>query len=148
MGEVWLWDEDLFSITLTYCRWASLSTYIRSTLPPPPEQTTLLLHSSTTKDQGPLLHQLTDNVLRKCWAIIHGWVPPPEGFQTLSSCLPQGHSMSFPGDLHACCADSQAILFDHCRLSEDRKNELHKMPSGIFLGLSHQRAENRFRGSI
>ena len=56
--------------------------------------------------------------------------------------------MTLPGDTHTCCADSQGVLSDHFRLSEEGGAVLHKMPHGIFLVPSHRRAEVRFPGAV
>ena len=72
----------------------------------------------------------------------------PQGFQTLWGQLPGGQSVTLPGDTHTCCADSQGVLSDHFRLSEEGGAVLHKMPHGIFLVPSHRRAEVRFPGAV
>ena len=51
----------------------------------------------------------------------HSWLTPyqPQGFQTLWGQLPRGQSVSFPGVTHTSCVDSQGVLSDHHRVSEE-----------------------------
>lgn len=56
--------------------------------------------------------------------------------------------MSFPGVTHTGCVDSQVVLSDHCRVSEEGGAVLHKMPPGILLVPAHQGAEIRFQGTV